>query len=112
MKMVQNLEDCNLENKFLKTWRNKKVTAITVVNKIMNARAVATAEAKAADKVETAMMTDIDGVAGLLTTLVDTNDPVPLGDNEIYVITADNTGSLDATKIKNQMCIAKTVWNM
>ena len=83
----------------LRPGESKKVTAMTVVKKIMVARAVATAEAKAADKVETAMITDVAGIAGLLSTLVDTNDPVPLGENEIYVISAKNTGSLDATKI-------------
>ena len=83
----------------LRPGESKKVTAMTVVKKIMVARAVATAEAQAADRVETAMVTDIAGIAGLLSTLVDTNDPVPLGENEIYVITANNTGSLDATKI-------------
>ena len=79
---------------------SKKVTAKTIVKKIMNARAVATAKAKAAEQVETAMVTDIAGIAGLLSTLIDTHDPVPLGDNEVYVITANNTGSLDATKIR------------
>jgi uncharacterized repeat protein (TIGR01451 family) len=85
--------------KSLRPGESKKVTAMTVVKKIMVARAVATAKATAADQVETAMITDIAGIAGILSTLVDTNDPVPLGENEIYVITANNTGSLDATKI-------------
>jgi len=83
----------------LRPGESKKVTAMTVVKKIMVARAVATAKATAAEQVETAMITDIAGIAGILSTLVDTNDPVPLGENEIYVITANNTGSLDATKI-------------
>ena len=65
----------------------------------MKVTAFASAKAKAADKVDTTIITDVAGIAGLLSTLVDTNDPVPLGDNEIYVITANNTGSLDATKI-------------
>ena len=85
--------------KSLRPGESKKVMAMTVVKKIMVARAVATAKATSADKVETAMVTDVAGIAGLLSTMVDTNDPVPVGENEIYVITANNTGSLDATKI-------------
>jgi len=79
---------------------SKSVSAVTIVKQIMVARAVATAKAKAADSVETIMITDVKGIAGLLTTLIDVNDPVPLGQNVTYLITASNTGSLDATKIK------------
>ena len=79
---------------------SKSVSAMTIVKKIMVARAVAKAKAKAADPVETAMITNVAGIAGLLTTLVDVNDPVPLGQDVTYLITANNTGSLDATKIK------------
>lgn len=79
---------------------SKSVSATTIVKKIMVARAVARAEAKAAEPVETAMITNVAGIAGLLTTLVDINDPVPIGQDVTYLITANNTGSLDATKIK------------
>jgi uncharacterized repeat protein (TIGR01451 family) len=79
---------------------SKKVRAMTVCKQIMKARAVASATAKAADRVETAMFTDIGGIAGLLTTLIDVTDPVPVGDDVTYVITSKNTGSLDATKVK------------
>lgn len=79
---------------------SKNVSAETIVKQIMVARAVATATAKAAEPVETAMITNVAGIAGLLTTLIDINDPVPLGQDVTYLITANNTGSLDATKIK------------
>lgn len=79
---------------------SKKVRAMTICKQIMKARAVASATAKAADTVETAMVTDIAGIAGLLTTLVDVTDPVPVGDDVTYVVTSKNTGSLDSTKVK------------
>lgn len=77
----------------------KKVTARLIAKKIMTARAVAYAEAVAADPVEEIMVTDIAGIAALLMELVDVNDPVPVGETEIYEITAKNTGSLPATRI-------------
>ncbi len=79
---------------------SKKVTAIAVVRNIMVARAIATAEAVEAEKVEVPMVTNVAGVAGLLTTLVDINDPVPLGQETTYQITATNTGSLPSTGVK------------
>ena len=78
----------------------KSVNVMTIVKKIMVARAVAKAKATAAEQVETVMTTNVAGIAGLLTTLIDVNDPVPIGDDVTYLITASNTGSLDATKIK------------
>ncbi|NOY75452.1 MAG: DUF11 domain-containing protein [Kiritimatiellaeota bacterium] len=86
---------------------SKKVRAMTLCKQIMKARAVASATAKAADRVETAIMTDIGGIAGLLTTLIDVNDPVPVGDDVTYVVTSKNTGSLDSTKVKITCTLAK-----
>ena len=77
----------------------KRLSARAVAKKIMIARAVAEASAVAADKVEAVMNTDVRGVAALTTSLADINDPVPVGENEIYEITAQNTGSLPATRI-------------
>ena len=78
----------------------KRLSARALAKRIMIARAVAEASATAADKVESVMSTDVRGVAALVTGLVDINDPVPIGENEIYEITAENTGSLPATRIK------------
>ena len=86
---------------------SKKVRAMTICKRIMKARAVASATAKAADRVETAMLTDIGGIAGLLTTLIDVNDPVPVGDDVSYVITSKNTGSLDSTNVRVTCTLAK-----
>ena len=85
----------------------RKVRAMTICKQIMKARAVASATAKAADRVETAIFTDIAGIAGLLTTLVDLNDPVPVGDDVTYQITSKNTGSLDSTKVRITCTLAK-----
>ncbi len=78
----------------------KRLSARAIAKKIMIARAVAEASAEAADTVEAIMSTDIKGVAAIVTELIDINDPVPVGENEIYEVTARNTGSLPATKIK------------
>jgi len=82
----------------LKPGATKTVSAMTVVKRIMVARAEATAVAKAADKVTAVMQTDVAGIAGLLTTVKD-EDPVPVGDNTTYTIIATNTGSLDSTEV-------------
>jgi uncharacterized repeat protein (TIGR01451 family) len=86
---------------------SKRVRAMTICKQIMKARAVASATAKAADRVETAMLTDIAGIAGLLTTLVDVNDPVPVGDEVTYIITSKNTGSLDSTNVRITCALPK-----
>jgi uncharacterized repeat protein (TIGR01451 family) len=86
--------------KTLAPGEEKTLRAVTVVKKIMIAHVTATAVADHAPKVETSMSTNVEGIAGLLTTLVDLNDPVPVDEEVTYVITANNTGSLPATGIK------------
>jgi uncharacterized repeat protein (TIGR01451 family) len=78
---------------------SKTVSAKVVANRIMTARASATADATAADKLEVAKTTDVAGISALLCTLDDVNDPVPVGEQEEYVLIATNQGSLPATKI-------------
>ena len=87
----------------------KKVVAKVVANKIMTARVVATAETLGTEPVEAVMVTDVAGVAALLGRLIDINDPVPLGENEIYEITVTNQGSLPATKIKVKCYLEDTM---
>ena len=82
----------------LKPGASKKVVAKVIFKEITMAHAEVEAVAKAANRVTTAMNTDVKGIAGLLTTVVD-EDPVPVGDTTTYTIIADNTGSLDATDI-------------
>ena len=78
---------------------SKTVSAKVVANRIMTARASATVNADAADKLEVAKNTDVAGISALLCRLDDVNDPVPVGEFEEYILTATNQGSLPATKI-------------
>lgn len=78
----------------------KTVTSRVAARQIMTVRTSAVAQANAADTVEGVMVTDVQGVAALLTRLSDINDPVPVGDNEVYVIQVENQGSLAGTGIR------------
>ncbi len=78
----------------------KVVTSSVGTSNIMMVRTSAIAEAYAADTVEDAMVTDVQGVAAVLLRLGDINDPVPVGDNEVYVVQVDNQGSLAGTGIQ------------
>jgi uncharacterized repeat protein (TIGR01451 family) len=77
----------------------KTVTSRVAADKIMTVRTSAVAEAVAASPVEGVMVTDVQGVAAILTRLADINDPVPVGDNEVYVVQVENQGSLAGTGI-------------
>jgi len=78
---------------------SKTVTSRVATSDIMTVRTSATAEAYAADRVEDVMVTDIQGVAAIKLRLGDINDPVPVGDNEVYVVQIDNQGSLAGTGV-------------
>ncbi|MBN2642257.1 MAG: DUF11 domain-containing protein [Victivallales bacterium] len=88
------------EIKTLHPGERKKLVARVIANKIMMARVVASAETNGSKPVEVAMVTDIAGIAAILGTLVDKNDPVPVGGEEIYELTVTNQGSLPATKVE------------
>ena len=79
--------------------QSKTFIAKVVAKKISTARAVASIQLNSAEK-EAAVTTDIAGISALLCKLIDKNDPVPVGENEIYELTATNQGSLPATKIQ------------
>lgn len=83
----------------LRPGEKRTVTARLVAKNIMTARSTAEAYAVAADRVTGAMVTDVAGIAALLLTVGDVNDPVPVGDTEIYEIKATNQGSLAATRL-------------
>ncbi len=86
--------------KSLHPGESKKLVAKVVANKIMMARVVASAESGHSKPVQVAMVTDIAGIAAVLGTLIDKNDPVPVGEDEVYELIVTNQGSLPATKIK------------
>ncbi|MCG8528327.1 MAG: DUF11 domain-containing protein [Opitutales bacterium] len=78
----------------------KNVTSRVATDNIMTVRTSAVADAHAADSVEGIMVTDVQGVAAIKLRLGDINDPVPVGDNEVYVVQVDNQGSLAGTGIR------------
>ena len=78
---------------------SKTVASRVGTSDIMTVRTSAIAEAHAADTVEDVMVTDVQGVAAVKLRLGDINDPVPVGDNEVYVVQVDNQGSLAGTGI-------------
>lgn len=79
--------------------QSKFVTTRVVGERIMIVRSTAYASAKAADTVQSVMITDVEGIEALLVEVVDDNDPVPVGDIITYNIEVTNTGSLEATGI-------------
>jgi len=78
----------------------KTVTSRVSTKSIMTVRTSAIAEAHQADSVETVMITDVQGVSALKVNMGDINDPVPVGDNEVYFIRVTNQGSLNATGVR------------
>jgi uncharacterized repeat protein (TIGR01451 family) len=79
--------------------QSKIVTTRVVGERIMIARSTTYASAKAADTVQSVMVTDVEGIEALLVEVVDDNDPVPVGEFITYDIEVTNTGSLEATGI-------------
>jgi len=78
---------------------SKIVGSRVATSEIMTVRTSAIAQAYASDTVEDVMVTDVQGVAAIKLRLGDINDPVPVGDNEVYVVQVDNQGSLAGTGI-------------
>lgn len=83
----------------LRPGEKRTVTARLVAKNIMTARATAEATASAADPVYSSLVTDVAGIAAILLRVGDLNDPVPVGETEVYEITATNQGSLAATRL-------------
>lgn len=80
--------------------QTKTVEARVVADRIMRVRSTAEAQAVAADSVSTVLVTDVAGIAALLLEVGDEMDPVPVGDETVYIIKTSNTGSLVATGIR------------
>jgi len=59
-----------------------------------------TASAHCAEAVNAAASTNVTGIAALLLEVVDQNDPVRVGQNEVYTITVTNQGSAADTNIQ------------
>lgn len=84
----------------LQPGESKTLSSRVLARQIINARSVAIVEAERADRAEDAVTTDVQGVSALLLEVSDTHDPVPLGEEEIYVVTVTNQGSLAATSVQ------------
>ncbi len=69
-------------------------------NGIGTLRAAATAECVCAEQVSDGCETDVQGIPAILLEVVDTTDPIMVGDNVTYVITVTNQGSATGTGIK------------
>ncbi len=78
----------------------KKLSAKVKGLQIMKVSAKANAKAFSATPVSTSMTTDVQGIPALLLKVDDVNDPVEVGQKEIYKVFVTNTGSLAATGIK------------
>jgi uncharacterized repeat protein (TIGR01451 family) len=78
----------------------KKVSIAYVLQKAGNLSSSATASAHCATKVSASAQTSIVGIPAILLEVVDVGDPVELGGQGTYIITATNQGSSPATNIR------------
>lgn len=88
---------------------SKKLTANVKAMKIMKVTASMTAKAFAAPTVSTSFLTDVQGIPALLLVVDDVNDPVAVGKTETYKVIVTNQGSLDATGVKVQCKLEKSM---
>jgi len=77
-----------------------EVKAVLRADQIARVSNTATAAAECADGVKATATTEILGIAAILLEVIDIEDPIEVGDNETYVITATNQGSLPDTNIQ------------
>jgi uncharacterized repeat protein (TIGR01451 family) len=63
-------------------------------------RNTASARAFCAETVSDSCTTEVTGIPAILLEVVDIEDPIPVGENETYVITVTNQGSAPDTNIK------------
>lgn len=78
-----------------------KTMSITVsANDVGDLRNVAKAEAVCTKAVSATTSTNVQGIAAILLEVVDVADPIPVGSNETYVITATNQGTAIDTNIQ------------
>lgn len=79
----------------------KRDISITVKpNGIGTLRAAATAECVCADQVADGCETEVRGIPAILLEVVDSPDPIAVGDSVVYTITVTNQGSAEGTGIK------------
>jgi len=79
---------------------SKEVTVTYTAPQIGTLSNTATARAACADQVTASATTAIQGIAAVLLEVVDTMDPVEVGSQTTYIITATNQGSIPSTNIE------------
>ena len=79
---------------------SKDVTAKVTAMDAGEAKADVSATAVCASAASNTTSSLVSGIPALLLEVVDVNDPIEVGDEEVYVITVTNQGSADATNIK------------
>ena len=84
----------------LKPEGEKKVSLSVRCDKLTTLKNVAKAEAICADAVSASTTTEVKGIPAVLLEVVDLEDPIPVGEQVTYEITATNQGSAVGTNIK------------
>lgn len=79
---------------------SRKVSVTVMPDGIGTLTNIATATAVCAEGVSASAKTTITGIAAVLLEVVDVDDPIEVGTNETYVITATNQGTSADTNIK------------
>lgn len=83
----------------LKPNQSKNVTLALKAAEITTARNTVTAEAVCAKQVSAADTVEVEGIPAILLETIDVEDPIEVGDNVTYLITATNQGSSDGTNV-------------
>ncbi len=92
----------------LQAGQSVNLTSTVSADSICTAESVAVVEGDCADPVKDAVQTAFLGIPAILLEVIDIDDPVRVGDETTYVITATNQGSAVGTNIK----INATIENM
>lgn len=79
---------------------SRELTVSYTASQIGTLSNTATARAVCADQVTASATTAIQGIAAVLLEVVDTMDPVEIGSQTTYIITATNQGSIPSTDIE------------
>ena len=83
----------------IKPNQSRKVNVTVRADTIGTLRNAVTAEAECCKKASAVLTTPVKGIPAILLEVVDLEDPIEVGDNETYVITATNQGSAPGTNI-------------
>ncbi|MBT3378412.1 MAG: DUF11 domain-containing protein [Lentisphaerae bacterium] len=80
--------------------KSKALTVTVSASGVGDLRNVAKAEAVCTKAVSATASTNVKGIPAILLEVIDVSDPIPVGSNEEYIITATNQGSAVDTNIQ------------